>query len=154
MTFLEFRTEMFDLACFNIYQVYAWQPDFDRNNFTRWVKKGYLTRLRRGYFAFSEYKSKPGYSFYFANRIYRPSYISLHAALAFYGMCDFLQLRAAAGEFDSVLAQWWMDLANGNDATRAEMIEALAQLPRETADHAPRKRQRRPRRPAAPREQT
>lgn len=86
MTFLEFRTEMFDLACFNIYQVYAWQPDFDRNNFTRWVKKGYLTRLRRGYFAFSEYKSKPGYSFYFANRIYRPSYISLHAALAFYGM--------------------------------------------------------------------
>lgn len=86
MTFLEFKNQLFDLACFNIYQVYARQPDFDRNNLTRWVKKGYLVRLRQGYFAFSEYKSKLDYSLYFANRIYRPSYISLHTALAFYGM--------------------------------------------------------------------
>ena len=57
MTFLEFKEQLFDLACFNIYQVYAWQPDFDRNNLTRWTKKGYLIRLRQGYFAFSEYKS-------------------------------------------------------------------------------------------------
>ena len=56
MTFLEFKNQLFDLACFNIYQVYAWQPDFDRNNLTRWVKKGYLVRLRQGYFAFSEYR--------------------------------------------------------------------------------------------------
>ena len=50
------------------------------------MKKGYLIRLRQRYFAFSEYKSKPDYSLYFANRIYRPSYISLHTALSFYGM--------------------------------------------------------------------
>ncbi len=86
MSFLEFKEKMFDLACFNIYQVYAWQPDFDRNNLTRWTKRGYLIRLRQGYFAFSEYKHKPDYYLYFANRIYRPSYISLHTALAFYGM--------------------------------------------------------------------
>ncbi|MHC1780500.1 MAG: hypothetical protein AB9922_09715 [Bacteroidales bacterium] len=86
MTFLEFRNKMFDLACFNIYQVYAWQPDFDRNNLTRWVKKGYLIRLRQGYFAFSEYLNKPDYAFYLANRIYRPSYISLHTSLSFFGM--------------------------------------------------------------------
>ncbi len=49
MTFLEFKDKLCDLACFNIYQVYAWQPDFDRNNLTRWVKKGYLIRLRQGY---------------------------------------------------------------------------------------------------------
>ena len=36
---------------------------------------------------------------------------------------DFLQLRAEAREVDSVLAQWWMDLADSNDDTRAEMIE-------------------------------
>lgn len=86
MIFLEFKSKMFDLACFNIHQIYAWQSGFDRNNLTRWVKKGYLIRLRQGYFAFSEYKNKPDYSLYFANRIYRPSYISLHSALAFYGM--------------------------------------------------------------------
>ena len=86
MVFLEFKDKMFELACFNINQIYARQPNFDRNNLTRWVKKGYLIRLRQGYFAFSEYKNKPDYSLYFANRIYRPSYISLHTALAFYGM--------------------------------------------------------------------
>ena len=86
MNFLEFKDQLFDLACFNIYQVYAWQPNFDRNNLTRWAKKGYLIRLRQGFFAFSEYKNKPDYSLYFANRIYRPSYISLHTALSFYGM--------------------------------------------------------------------
>ncbi len=84
--FLEFKRQLFDLACFNTYQVYAWKPNFDRNNLTRWVQKGYLIRLRRGYFAFSEYKNKPDYSFYFANQIYRPSYISLHTALSFYGI--------------------------------------------------------------------
>lgn len=86
MTFIEFKEKLFDLACFNTNQVYAWQPNFDRNNLTRWVKKGYLIRLRQGYFAFSEYMNKPDYSLYFANRIYRPSYISLHTALSFYGM--------------------------------------------------------------------
>ena len=49
-------------------------------------KKGYLIRLRQGYFAFAEYKGKSDYGFYFANRMYRPSYISLHTALAFYGV--------------------------------------------------------------------
>lgn len=86
MNFIEFKKQMFDLVCFNIYQVYTWQPGFDRNNLTRWLKKGYLIRLRQGYFTFPEYKNKPDYSQYFANQIYRPSYISLHTALAFYGM--------------------------------------------------------------------
>lgn len=86
MAFLEFKEKMFGLACFNIHQIYAWQPGFDRNNLTRWVRKGYLFRLRQGYFAFSEFKNKPDYPLYFANRIYRPSYISLHTALAFYSM--------------------------------------------------------------------
>jgi predicted transcriptional regulator of viral defense system len=77
---------MFDQACFNVDQVYAWQPGFDRNNLSRWIKKGLLVRLRQGWYTFTEYKGKPDFAFYFANRIYRPSYISLHTALAFYGL--------------------------------------------------------------------
>ena len=77
---------MFDLGCFNIHQVYAWKPGFDRNNFVRWTKNGLLIRLRQGYYTFPEYKGKPDIVLYFANRIYRPSYVSLHTAMAFYGM--------------------------------------------------------------------
>ena len=86
MNYLEFKNRMFDLACFNTHQVYTWNPDFDRNNFVRWVKKGLLIRLRQGYYTFPEYKNKPDFTLFFANRIYRPSYISLHTALAFYGI--------------------------------------------------------------------
>jgi len=86
MGYLTFRKQFFDLACFSIDQVYAWQPSFDRNNLHRWVKKHLIVRLRRGYYTFPEYKEKPDYAWYFANRIYKPSYISLQTALAFYGL--------------------------------------------------------------------
>jgi len=86
MNYLEFKKRMFDLGCFTVHQVYAWEPGFDRNNFVRWTKKGLLIRLRQGYYTFPEYKGKPDFLLYFANRIYRPSYVSLHSALAFYGI--------------------------------------------------------------------
>jgi len=86
MNYLEFKQKMFKPACFNINQIYAWQPHFDKNNLTRWIKKGLLLRLKQGYYTFPEYKNIPGYSYYFANRIYKPSYISLHTALSFYGI--------------------------------------------------------------------
>lgn len=54
---------------------------------------------------------------------------------------EFLQLRAACDEFDSVVAQWWMDLADADQDTRNGMIKALAP---ETATGN--KRRRRPRR--------
>jgi len=77
---------MFPLACFNVNQVYAWQPDFNRNNLVRWTSQGLIIRLRQGYYTFPEYLSRADYPYYFANRIYRPSYVSLHTALASYGM--------------------------------------------------------------------
>lgn len=77
---------MYPLACFNINQVYAWHPGFNRNNFIKWTAKGLIIRLRQGFYTFPEYKGKSDYQYYFANRMYNPSYISLHTALAFYGI--------------------------------------------------------------------
>jgi poly(A) polymerase len=68
----------------------------------------------------------------------------------FRASCDFLQLRAAAGQFDSVQAQWWMDLADGNDEQRAIMLDEAASLPRTASEGAPaRRRRQRPRRKPA-----
>jgi predicted transcriptional regulator of viral defense system len=86
MNWIEFKDKMFDLGCFSTHQVYAWQPRFDRNNLGRWTKKGYLVHLRRGWYSFPEYESKADFAEYIAGKIYRPSYISLHSALAFYGL--------------------------------------------------------------------
>ena len=86
MNYIEFREKFYPLACFNLDQIYSAYPQFDRTNLTRWIRKGYIARLRQGYYSFPEYKSKRDFSLYFANRIYKPSYISLHTALSFYGM--------------------------------------------------------------------
>lgn len=77
---------MYPMGCFNINQVLLWEKCFDRNNMTRWCRKGLLVKLRNQYYAFPEYRQVPDFSRYVANRIYKPSYISLHSALSFYGM--------------------------------------------------------------------
>lgn len=86
MNFQQFRSAFFETLVFTTNQVYAWQPGFDKNNLGRWVRKGYLVKLRNGYYSFPEYLGKADLALYIANRIYRPSYISLHSTLAFYGI--------------------------------------------------------------------
>jgi predicted transcriptional regulator of viral defense system len=86
MNFIEFRNRFLSLAYFTTNQVYASYPEFNRNNLGHWVRQGYLIRLRQGYYAFPEYKESTDFTLYFANTIYKPSYISLHTALSFYGI--------------------------------------------------------------------
>ena len=86
MNYLEFREQWHAVGCFNIYQIRAWRPDFDRINLFHWVKKGYLSKLRQDWYAFSDLKGNPETARYVAQRIYTPSYISLHTALSFYGI--------------------------------------------------------------------
>ncbi|MBQ8703758.1 MAG: hypothetical protein IJ524_05235 [Bacteroidales bacterium] len=86
MNYLQFREQWHRMGCFNIYQVRAWCPDFDRSNITRWVKRGYLVKLRQDWYAFSELLSQPDAPKYVAGAMYSPSYVSLHAALAYYGI--------------------------------------------------------------------
>ena len=86
MDYLTFWERMYPMGCFHINQVLLWEKDFDRNNLTRWCRKGRLLKLRNQYYAFPECLSMPDFARYVANRIYAPSYISLHSALSFYGM--------------------------------------------------------------------
>ena len=86
MNYLEFRDKILPLGCFSIQQVLLWFPNFDRTNLLRWVKKGYLIKLRSEYYAFSECEQTPDFQLLIANKIYKPSYISLHSALSFYGI--------------------------------------------------------------------
>jgi predicted transcriptional regulator of viral defense system len=86
VNYIEFRNKFYELGCFYVHQIYAWYPKFDKSNLTRWVKKGLLIKLKNGYYSFPEYLHYPDFSFFVSNKIYRPSYISLHSALAFYGI--------------------------------------------------------------------
>jgi len=86
MNFWQLRNQFYDLACFNINQVYAWRSDFEKNNLTRWTKQNLLIKLRNSWYSFPEYLKTPNFQYFVSNKIYNPSYISLHSALAFYGI--------------------------------------------------------------------
>lgn len=86
MNYLEFYQQWRPHGCFNVQQVYAWRPDFDRHNLRNWVGKERLVKLRKEFYAFAECRAVADFDRYVANRIYRPSYVSLHTALAAYGM--------------------------------------------------------------------
>lgn len=86
MNFIEFRNSFIEVGCIATYQIMAQYPDFNANNLTRWTRQGLLVKLRQGYYAFPELKAQPDFALYISNRIYKPSYISLHTALAFYGV--------------------------------------------------------------------
>jgi predicted transcriptional regulator of viral defense system len=66
--------------------VYAWQPDFEKTNLTRWTKQNQLVKLRNSWYSFPEYLKIPDFQYFVSNKMYSPSYISLHTALAFYGI--------------------------------------------------------------------
>ena len=86
MNYTNFKAQFFPLICFSPHQVYALHPDFNKNNLTNWLKKEYVVKLKNGLYTFPEYKQESFYYMYFANRMYKPSYISTHTALAFYGL--------------------------------------------------------------------
>ena len=77
------------MRIFHLQDILALFPDVSektiKNNLGNWVKKSYIARLRRDVYEISDVQGDlPDY--YVANRLYEPSYVSLEAALSFYGV--------------------------------------------------------------------
>lgn len=66
-----------DIRLFGL-KVYKYQ-------FSLWQKKGHIIQVKRGLYAFTEYKDQLS-AFQLAQPIYSPSYISLESALSEYGL--------------------------------------------------------------------
>lgn len=84
MNYKTFQDRFQTFGIFSIDQVRAFDPGFDRGNFRTWMQKGYLLRLRRGWYAFRDCLYQSGMGEVVASRIYSPSYLSLEYALARY----------------------------------------------------------------------
>ena len=86
LSYLEFREKLYPQGIFSISQVRLYFPDFNSDNLLFWQKKGYILRLRKGWYCFREFTQVPEFSFLVANNLYAPSYISHQEALLFYGL--------------------------------------------------------------------
>lgn len=86
-SYLSFRSAFSEMGCFSLNQIrFGGVYQVGRNSISRWVKQGKLIQLRQGMYAFPDVKQDGDAPFYIANKLYTPSYISIHSALAFYGM--------------------------------------------------------------------
>ena len=62
-------------------------PQVMRNQITRWVKSGYLIKLKRGLYLFNETdRGRDVAQLFIANKLYEPSYVSMETALSLYGI--------------------------------------------------------------------
>ena len=86
MTFLEFQKSFSQLPVIPVMEIEKTFPGFDRNALTRWQKKGYIQKIRSGFYRLTTQPLSGERDLFFAaNRIYAPSYVSLHSALGWYG---------------------------------------------------------------------
>ena len=86
MNYIDFRARFHDFACFSNEQVLAAFPGFARENYSAWLEKGYIKRLRRSWYAFADVADVPGIGDYFAGKIYSPSYLSCEHVMARAGL--------------------------------------------------------------------
>jgi len=84
MNYLTFKKALEDYTVFSVPEIRKFAPDFDLRRLNEWQKKGYISKVIKGYYMFSETALGEPSLFEIANRIYNPSYVSLEMALSFY----------------------------------------------------------------------
>ncbi|PIQ86090.1 MAG: hypothetical protein COV74_06175 [Candidatus Omnitrophica bacterium CG11_big_fil_rev_8_21_14_0_20_45_26] len=86
MRYLEFRKALKKFNAFSIQEIRKIDPNFHRRRLNEWQAKGYLKKVVKGFYVFSDIELTENVLFEIANRIYKPSYISLETALAYHGL--------------------------------------------------------------------
>ncbi len=84
MNFLEFRQRLFPQKVFSTSDIAKEWADFNYVNLVNWQDKGYLVKLRNTWYAFPDALKTEADLFFMANRLQKPSYISLETALRYY----------------------------------------------------------------------
>lgn len=82
------RNKMYLFTSRNVRNLFPFEKEKTiRNNFIRWLAKGYFIRLRRDLYAVAEEGGGPKIpDLHVANRLYEPSYVSLETALSIYSI--------------------------------------------------------------------
>lgn len=86
MQFIEFQNQLSAYHVFSLKDVLKAIPEFNRIQLDRWEKKGYIKKIKRGFYCFTVQELSQNFLFYTANRIYSPSYVSFEIALKYYGL--------------------------------------------------------------------
>lgn len=85
MNLLDFLDRFRQMPAFSVREVEQLYPGFERENLLNWQKKGRIVRIRNGWYSVTGRISSEEHLYWVANKIYRPSYVSLETAFSHYG---------------------------------------------------------------------
>jgi len=86
MNYLEFEKALKTFPVFSVKDIQKRFSGFDNRRLVEWQQKGYLVKVKRGYYCFGERNRGEQFLYFAANKIYSPSYISFENALAYYNL--------------------------------------------------------------------
>ena len=86
MKYLDLLKDFKDQELFSLGEVRSVDSHFYRARLNEWQDKGYIKKFLKNYYFFSGTRFDERTMFRAANRIYRPSYISLQSALSYHGL--------------------------------------------------------------------
>ncbi len=84
-TYLEFQNKLKDFEVVNSALINTYFPDFDSKRLNEWQKKGYIRKLIKSWYLFSDVNITELSLFRWSNLLRKPSYISLESAFTYYG---------------------------------------------------------------------
>jgi predicted transcriptional regulator of viral defense system len=86
MQYLEIKDNLKSFIVFSVKDISKIDSDFHNQRLSEWQKKGYIKKVIKGYYIFSDIAVNESVLFIIANEIFKPSYISLEMALSYYGL--------------------------------------------------------------------
>ncbi len=86
MQYLEIKENLKRFIVISRRDILKVDPDFHDQRLSEWQKKGYIKKIVKGYYIFSDLEVNESVLFIIANKIFDPSYISLEMALSYYGL--------------------------------------------------------------------
>lgn len=86
MRYINLREELKDFIVFSINDIKKIDETFYRARLNEWQNKGYIKKVIKGFYIFSDLEISENILFLIANKIYFPSYISLESAFSYYNI--------------------------------------------------------------------
>jgi len=86
MNYLEFEKALKAFTVFSVKDIQKRFPGFDNRRLVEWQQKGYILKIKRGYYCFRKKPHGEKFLQFAANKIYSPSYISFESALSYYNL--------------------------------------------------------------------
>jgi len=84
MKYLDFRDSLKMFTVFSLNEIRKVDEHFHRRRLNEWQEKGYIKKVIKGYYVFSDLEINENVLFEIANKIHSPSYISYEMALSYY----------------------------------------------------------------------